>query len=278
MHRCRARDAGGEIAGGGRIDQRVVPLGIGGEIRVSQKRRSGPAHRQQQRGRQIVIRQRLAVGIGDAELRPFRTRQLNREVGLVPRKVRCRGHAHFLQPGLAAPPFQPRRDVVRGRADHVGRAVQEIAAAVAVVIDGIGEIMRRQELRLSQFAGPGADHFVRRQVATVDDLQRGDGFARETFGAAAVIGQRNQRTQRRQVAHVGAEIAFQSPERGDDGRRHAVLLLGAGKGSRMRLDRGLALLHPIDCGHAPGELGEHLPEYALAAVAVDDSLVVNEVG
>ena len=84
-HRRRARDAGGEIARGGRIDQRVVPLGVGGEIRIGQKRRPGAAHRQQQRGRQIVVRQRLAVGIGDAELRPFRTRQLDGQIGLVPR-------------------------------------------------------------------------------------------------------------------------------------------------------------------------------------------------
>ena len=48
----------GEIAGGGRIDQRVIPLGVGGEIGVGQERRSHPAHRQQQRRRQVVIRQR----------------------------------------------------------------------------------------------------------------------------------------------------------------------------------------------------------------------------
>ena len=46
----------------------------------------------------------------------------------------------------------------------------------------------------------------------------------------------------------------------------------------MRLDPGLALLHPVGRGHAPGELGEHLSEHALAAVAVDDTLVVDEVG
>ena len=39
-HRRRAGDAGGEIAGGGRIDQRVIPLGIGREIR---HRRGTPA-------------------------------------------------------------------------------------------------------------------------------------------------------------------------------------------------------------------------------------------
>ena len=137
--------------------------------------------------------------------------------------------------------------------------------------------MRRQKLRLPQFAGPGADHFVRREIAAIDDLQGGDGFADEPLGAAAVIGQRHQRAQRRQVAHVGAEIAFQSPERRDHSRRHAIFLLGAREGGRVSLDPGLALLHPVRRGHAAGELGEHLPEHALAAVAVDDALVVDEV-
>ena len=40
----------------------------------------------------------------------------------------------------------------------------------------------------------------------------------------------------------------------------------------------LALLHPEVGGHAAGEFGEHLAEHALAAVAVDDALVVHEVG
>ena len=186
-------------------------------------------------------------------------------------------HAHFLQPGLAAPPFQAGGDVVRGRADHVGRAAQQIAAAVAVVIDRIVEIMRRQKLRLAEFAGPGADHFVGRQIAAVDDLQRGDGLVREHLRAAAIIGQRHQRAQRRQIAHVGAEIAFQSPERGDHRRRHAIFLFGARERRRIGLDRGLALLHPVGRGHAAGEFGEHLPEHALAAVAVDDALVVDEI-
>jgi hypothetical protein len=35
---------------------------------------------------------------------------------------------------------------------------------------------------------------------------------------------------------------------------------------------------PVARGHAAGELGEHLPEHALAAVAVDDALVVDEIG
>ena len=186
-------------------------------------------------------------------------------------------HPDFLQPGFAAPPFQAIGDVVRGRADHVGRAAQHVAMAVAVIVDRVVEIMRRQELRLPEFAGPRSDHLGRRKVAAVDDLQGGDGFLLEHLGAAAVIGQRHQRGQRRQFAHVGAEIAFQSPERGDDRRRHAIFLLGARERRGMGFDFGLALLHPVHRRHPRGELGKHLPEHALAAIAVDDALVVDEV-
>ena len=60
----------------------------------------------------------------------------------------------FLEPRLAAPPFQSVGDVVRGRADHVGRAAQQVAMTVAVIVHRIVEIMRRQKLRLAELAGP----------------------------------------------------------------------------------------------------------------------------
>ena len=40
----------------------------------------------------------------------------------------------------------------------------------------------------------------------------------------------------------------------------------------------LALLHPVGRGHAAGKFGEHLTEHALAAITVDDALVVDEIG
>ena len=70
-----------------RIDQRVVPLCVDLEILVSQKRRSVAPHRQQQRGRQLVVRQRLAVGESDAPRRPLAARMFAGEIGLVPGKI-----------------------------------------------------------------------------------------------------------------------------------------------------------------------------------------------
>ncbi len=138
--------------------------------------------------------------------------------------------------------------------------------------------MRRQELRLAKLAGPGADHLGGRKIAAVDHLQRRDGLVLEALAAAAVISQGHQRGQHRQVAHVGAEVAFQSPERGNHGGRHAVVLLGAREGRGVGPDPRLPLLHAEGCRHAAGELGKNLPEHALAAVAIDDALLVDEVG
>ena len=150
--------------------------------------------------------------------------------------------------------------------------------AVAVVIDRIVEIMRRQKLRLAEFAGPRSDHLACREIAAIDDLQRGDGLLLEHLRAAAVIRQRHQRRQRMQLAEFGAKTALQPPERGDHRRRHAIFLLGAGERRRVHPDSRLriscrAIGRPVAC-----EFGEHLAEHALAAVAVDDALVVDEVG
>ena len=59
-------------------------------LKAREEGRPGPAHRQQQRGRHVVVRQWPAVRIGDAELRPFGARQADREIGLIPRKIRCK--------------------------------------------------------------------------------------------------------------------------------------------------------------------------------------------
>src|SRR5207237_9653082 len=59
---------------------------------------------------------------------------------------------------------------------------------------------------------------------------------------------------------------------------HATFTLGARKCRSIGLDAGLSLLHPIGRGHAAGEFGKDLAEHALAAIAVDDALVVHEVG
>ena len=81
-----------------------------------------------------------------------------------------------------------------------------------------------------------------RQIAAVDDLERRHQLAAEQLGPAAVVGQRRQRTQHRQIAHADAEVALQRPERDDHRARHAVILLGLRQQLAMLLQRGVAVV------------------------------------
>jgi len=65
--------------------------------------------------------------------------------------------------------------------------VAQIDMAVTVEIDAVFDIGRRQELRLADFAGVGADQIAQRQVAALQDFQRGEQLALEQLGAAAVM-------------------------------------------------------------------------------------------
>ena len=80
-----------------------------------------------------------------------------------------------------------------------------------------------------------------------------------------------------QFAQFGAKTALQPPERGDHGRRHAIFLFGAVERSRMHPDSRLRILCRAVGGAVSRKFGEYLAEHALAAVAVDDALVVGEV-
>src|SRR5580692_3410992 len=170
-------------------------------------------------------------------------------------------------PRLAALPavaFQ----IIRRRGQHVGHAVNEIAAAVAVVVDGEFQIGRRQELSLADLAGPGAVHVGWRHVAAVDDLERGKYLAAELVRPAAIVGQRNERADGGKVAVAGAEVGLQSPD-GDDNRAgHAVLLLDLAEG-RAVLGQHLGAAGEPRRYHAAGELLEALPEHALVVGAGD---------
>ena len=108
--------------------------------------------------------------------------------------------------------------------------------AVAVVVDAVLDVGRRQELGLADLAGKGADQIAQRQVAALHDLQRRDQLALEQLGAAAIMRQRRERADHRQLAHVaGAVVGFQRPDRHDQLGRHAELPLDA------RQQRGVAL-------------------------------------
>ena len=113
-----------------------------------------------------------------------------------------------------------------------GMLLDQVAAAVAVEVDRVLEIVGGGELHAAEFAGPVADHVVDGLVAALDDAQRIEQLRAEEVGAAAVIGERGDRAQDFVVAEIGAEVALQAPEGGEHRRRHAVLLFDARRTAR----------------------------------------------
>ena len=75
-------------------------------------------------------------------------------------------------------------EIIRGRGQHVRHAGDQIAAAIAVAIDGVFVVGRRQELGLADFAGPFADHLRGRHVAAIDDAQGRHQFGLEFLRAS----------------------------------------------------------------------------------------------
>ena len=200
---------------------------------------------------------------------------LDRQVGLLPGQVG--GHAHLLQPRLAALPAEM-DEIFSGRADHVRHALDQVALAVAVVVDGVRHVFRRHHLGLAELARPGADHFLGAQVAALDQAQRVEQMAAEHLRAAAVVGERRQRLDRLVLALAAAEIALESPERGDHRRRHAEFLFLAREQRLVLLDLGGAVREPSAGQHLVGDLQEVLGEEALPAVDIDDALIEHQIG
>ena len=195
---------------------------------------------------------------------------LDREVGLLPRQVR--GDAHLLQPRLATLPAEM-DEIFSGRADHVGRALDQIAFAVAVVVDGMRHVFGRHHLRLPELARPGADHFIRAQVAAFDQAQRIEQMPAEHLRTAAVVGEGGKRFDRLVLALAGAEIAFQPPEGGDDGGRHAEVLFLAREGRLVLLHLGGPVGETSAGQHLVGNFEEVLGEESLPTVDIDDALI-----
>ena len=190
------------------------------------------------------------------------------QIGLLPRHVR--GDAHFLEPRFAALPAEARQEV-RGGGERVRHALDQIAAAVAVIVDGAAIIVGGGELHRAQFAGPvAAVHFGDGEIAAPQDAQGVDKLLAEIFGAAAVIGERRDGAEDVVLAGIGAEVAFEAPERDENRRRNAVLLLDLGENRRMTLHHDLRVLHAMTGDHTVGELQEALLKHLLIAVALDD--------
>ena len=195
---------------------------------------------------------------------------LDLEVCLLPRHVAR--HGDFLQPRLAALPADA-LEVIGGGSERVGRALDQIAAAVAVEVDAVFDVIGRRELHAAELAGPVAVHFVEPLIAALDDAQRIHQFGTEMIAAPAVISKRRQRRQNLELAEQRAVIAFQAPDGGDDLRRHAIGLLDATKQRLMFFHLGDAVRDAGAGEQALGEIEESSLEDALAGIAFDHRLV-----
>src|SRR5262249_59982268 len=104
-------------------------------------------------------------------------------------------------------------------------------------------------------------------------------MAAEHVGAPAVVGERRQRFDGMVFALAGAEIALQSPERGDHRGGHAELLFLAREQRLMLLDlRRTAREASRTREHLVGHFQEVLREEALSTIDIDDALIENEIG
>src|SRR5215467_8551747 len=102
-------------------------------------------------------------------------------------------------PGLPAFPAIA-FEIVGGRGQHVGDAVNEIAPSVAIEVDRKLDVGARQELGLAELARPGAPHPSDAEVAALENSQRRHQLVLKLLGTAAVVCQRSDRTNDRLAA------------------------------------------------------------------------------
>src|SRR5262249_23592747 len=122
-----------------------------------------------------------------------------------------------------------------------------------------------------------ADHLVGAQIAALDQAQRVEQMSAEHLRAAAIVGEGGQRFDGLVLALPSAEVAFQSPERRNDGSRHAEVLLLASKRRLMLLYVRRAAGQTPAREHLVGDFEEVLGEEALPTVDIDDALIEHEV-
>src|SRR5262249_47651608 len=149
----------------------------------------------------------LAAGAADAQSLPFPHRHHARAIG--EHEIEAFRHHDLVTPGLAGDPAVL-LEVVRGRRDHVGYRVDNVAAAVAVEVAGVALERRPHELGRAESAGPRALEMIRLDVAARENLQRGEKFLAEIILVAADKGESRRRTDHRALADMRAGIGFEA--------------------------------------------------------------------
>ncbi|MDT4831565.1 hypothetical protein FQZ97_650800 [compost metagenome] len=103
----------------------------------------------------------------------------------------------------------------------------------------------------------------------LENLQRGDQLAAGELRAAAFVGQGRQRTDDVPVAHVGAEVAFHSPDRHHRFGVDRVAGVDLVQSGRVLCQLALAVAHPQRRNRALQVLPHRADEFGLAAVGFD---------
>ena len=156
---------------------------------------------------------------------------------------------HLVGPVQAALPALAGKLLGR-RGERVGHRIPDVGAAVAVEIDRVFQIVRRQKLRQPHRAGPRAFHVGEPDLSVLSDFQRQQEFLAEFVLALAQIGLRRQHADRAARILGAAVIGFAAEDREHDGRidaelpldgaeRRPVLIVELAAGGREPADRAL---------------------------------------
>ncbi len=144
---------------------------------------------------------------------------------------------------------------------------------VAIAVDTEFHDVFGQHLDHADFARPCALRGHRVEIAVPVKLQRGKDMRAEQFGAAAVMGQCDQRIERVVIALKGAEIGLEGPEGQQDASAYAEPPFGFVKDGVEALTIASSCIKPVLADETPREFDEGLREKSLTPVGIQRALV-----
>ena len=170
---------------------------------------------------------------------------------------------HLIGPRHAALPAFVEK-LLGGRSERIGHRIPDIGLAVAVEIDGIFQIIRRQELREPHRSGPGAFHVGKFDLSLLQDFQRQQKLVEELLLALAGIGLCCQHADGIALVGLAAVIGLAAEDREQNRRRRAELLLDGGERRTILVVEFAAVGgEPVDRGFLD-VIGRRLHEFRLA--------------
>src|SRR6516165_545729 len=212
------------------------------------------------------MRERFAVGAGEAELLPVAD-GLERLVA-DPLDVEAFGQGHFIAPGL---PWLPTSmsEVACCRGERVRHIAPDVALAIAVIVDGEFLVGGWDELRMSHGAGPRPVHLIDRNIAMLDDLERHNELLAGEGSLDVVISERRERPDHVHVAGLCAVVRLNTPDGDENGSVDAIALLDAVKEVLVLLEHLLAGGNALIRHHTVDILADRFHIFRLKARSFD---------